>query len=126
MIVVTTDSIPGYRVEAVLGEVLGLAVRSANWCDNIGTPFRGLTLDEMPDLTNHRYQHRLEVLARLRSEAQRVGGNAVVGIKFDAIATHTGLSELSVVGTAVVVSPIPAGEPGATPQSEAAAAQVKR
>lgn len=125
MIVVTTDTIPGFRIEAVLGEVFGLAVRSANWGDNMGTPFRGLSLEEMPDFTNARYQHRLEVLERLRSEARRVGGNAVVGVTFDALVTPSGLSEVSVVGTAVVVRPIPAGEPGSTSQSaaEAAAAQ---
>lgn len=121
MMIVTTEQIPGYRVEAVMGEVIGLAVRSANWGDNVGTPFQGLSLDELPEFTNARYQHRFEVLQRLGQEAQRRGANAVVGIRFDSVVTRAGLSELSVVGTAVQVLPIPAGEPGATRQSAAAA-----
>lgn len=122
MIVVTTEQIPGYRIEAVMGEVIGLAVRSANWGDNIGQPMRGLSLNELPLFTNARFQQRVEVLDRLRQEAARRGANAVLGIRFDGIVTEQGLSELSVIGTAVYVEPIPEGEPGATSQSAAAAA----
>lgn len=30
MLIVTTNDIPGYRIEAVFGEVMGMTVRSAN------------------------------------------------------------------------------------------------
>lgn len=118
MIVVTTDGIPGYRIEAVMGEVIGLVVRSANWGDNVGTPFRGLSLEELPQFTSARFGQRVEVLERIRSEAARRGANAVVGARFESTVAHS-LSELMVVGVAVRVVPIPDGEPGATAQSAA-------
>ncbi|NCQ53909.1 hypothetical protein CO052_00830 [Candidatus Saccharibacteria bacterium CG_4_9_14_0_2_um_filter_41_9] len=40
MLVVTTNTIPGYEVTEVYGEVFGLVVRSRNIFSNIGSSFR--------------------------------------------------------------------------------------
>lgn len=116
MIVVTTFEIPGYRINAVLGEVMGLTVRSLN----IGTSFtaglRSIGGGEIPEYTKIMYQSRQEVMNRMVVEAERRGANAIVAMRFDTDSINQ-FSEVCAYGTAVVVEPLGAGEAGATPQS---------
>ncbi|WP_432559322.1 YbjQ family protein [Granulicoccus sp. GXG6511] len=122
MLIVTTNGIPGYRIEAVLGEVMGMTVRSANLGSNIAAGLRSLGGGEMPELTKVVYDSRNEVMSRMWGECVRRGGNAVVGMVFDTSDLGKSFTEVCAYGTAVVVTPIPEGEPGATPQSIARAA----
>lgn len=116
MIVVTTNEIPGYRVTAVLGEVMGLTVRSTNIGSNFTASLRSIGGGEIPEYTKIMYESRAEVMHRLVSEAQQRGANAILMMRFDTGAIGQ-FSEVCAYGTAVVVEPVPAGEPGATPQS---------
>jgi len=125
MIVVTTQDIPGYRVTAVLGEVMGLTVRSANLGANLTAGFRALGGGEMPEYTQLVYESRQQVLQRMIDEALRRGANAIVATRFDSEAIAQSFSEICVYGTAVVVEPLAAGQPGATPQSAQQAAQAQ-
>lgn len=122
MLIVTTNGIPGYRIEAVLGQVMGMIVRSANLGSNLAAGFRSLGGGEMPELTKVVYESRNEVMSRTWSECVRRGGNAIIGMRFDTGEIGKNLTEVCAYGTAVVVTPIPEGEPGATPQSAARAA----
>lgn len=122
MLIVTTNGIPGYRIEAVLGQVMGMAARSANFGSNIAAGLRSFGGGELPELTKVVYESRNEVISRTWSECVRRGGNAIVGLRFDTGELGKNLTEICAYGTAVVVSPIPEGEPGATPQSIARAA----
>lgn len=125
MIVVTTNEIPGYRVVAVMGEVTGLTVRSANIGANFTAGFRAIGGGEIPEYTKIMYESRAEVMRRMTSEAQRRGANAIIAMRFDTGSIGQQFSEVCAYGTAVVVEPIAAGEAGATPQSaqQAGAAQ---
>lgn len=122
MIVVTTPDVPGYRITAVLGEVMGLTVRTANIGANFTAGFRAIGGGEVPEYTQLVYQSRQQVMARMVEEAQRRGANAIVAMRFDSESIAQSFSEICVYGTAVVAEPIPGGEPGATPQSAALAA----
>ncbi|MCB7135388.1 YbjQ family protein [Cellulosimicrobium marinum] len=117
MIVVTTNEVPGYRIDAVLGEVMGMTVRSANFGANFTAGFRALGGGEVKEYTQLVYESRQEVMHRMVQEAQRRGANAVIGMRFDTGDIAQQFSEVCAYGTAVVVAPIPAGQPGATAQS---------
>lgn len=125
MIVVTTQDIPGYRVTAVLGEVMGLTVRAANIGANLTAGIRALGGGEVPEYTQLVYESRQQVLRRMIDEALRRGANAIVATRFDSEAIAQSFSEICVYGTAVVVEPLAAGQPGATPQSAQQAAQAQ-
>lgn len=116
MIIVTTNDIPGYRIQAVLGEVMGLTVRSTNIGAGITAGFRALGGGEIPEFTRIMYESRQEVMNRMVTEAQRRGANAIVAARYDSGALGN-FSEVCAFGTAVVAEPIPAGSPGSTPQS---------
>ena len=122
MIVVTTNEIPGYRVTAVLGEVMGLTVRATNIGSSFTASLRSIGGGEIPEYTKIMYESRAEVMHRLVTEAQSRGANAILMMRFDTGAIGQ-FSEVCAYGTAVVVAPIPAGEPGATPQSAQALVQ---
>lgn len=117
MIVVTTNDLPGYRIDAVLGEVMGMTVRSANIGQNFVAGFRAMGGGEVTEYTQLVYASREEVMARMSQQAQQRGANAVIAMRFDTGDIAQAFSEVCAYGTAVVVSPIGEGEAGATKQS---------
>jgi uncharacterized protein YbjQ (UPF0145 family) len=121
MIVVTSDQIPVYRIQAVLGEVMGLTVRATNLGATFSAGIRSIGGGELPEYTRIMYESRHEVMRRMTEEAQQRGANAIVAMRFDTDAIGQ-FSEVCAYGTAVIAEPIPAGEPGATGQSAQMAA----
>src|SRR5699024_8333568 len=101
MIVVTTNEIPGYRIEAVMGEVMGLTVRSANIGQNFVASFRSIGGGEVTEYTRLVYESRQEVMNRMTTEGQRRGANAVIGMRFDTGDIAQSFSELCAYGTPV-------------------------
>src|SRR5665647_2670039 len=80
---------------------------------------------EVPEYTQLVYESRQQVVQRMVDEALRRGANAIVATRFDSEAIAQAFSEICVYGTAVVVEPLAAGQPGATPQSAQLAAQAQ-
>ena len=117
MLIVTTNDIPGYRIEAVFGEVMGMTVRSANIGANFVASFRSLGGGEVNEYTQLVYESRQQVMQRMWEQAMQRGANAIVACRFDNGDIAANFSEVCCYGTAVAVVPIPEGEPGATPQS---------
>lgn len=117
MIVVTSNEIPGYRIDAVLGEVMGMTVRSANFGQNFVASFRTITGGEVSQYTQLVYESRNEVMNRMMQDAHQRGANAIIAMRFDTGDIGQAFTEVCAYGTAVVASPIPQGEPGATVQS---------
>ncbi len=117
MLIVTTNDIPGYRIEAVLGEVMGMTVRSANIGANFVAGFRAMGGGEVTEYTKLVYESRHQVMQRMWEQAVARGATAIVGARFDTGSIGAQFSEVCAYGTAVVALPIPAGEVGATPQS---------
>ena len=117
MLIVTTNDIPGYRVDAVLGEVMGMTVRSANIGANLVASFRAIGGGEVNEYTKLVYESRQQVMERMWQQALERGANAIVAMRFDTGDIAQAFTEVCAYGTAVVVSPVAEGEPGATAQS---------
>ncbi|RAN69389.1 hypothetical protein B5P43_36295 [Bacillus sp. SRB_336] len=117
MIIVTTNDIPGYTIDAVFGEVMGLTVRARHIGAQLTAGFRSLGGGELPEMTKALYESRLEVVARMVTEAEGKGANAIVAARFDTSDMGQNWTEVCSYGTAVFVIPIPGGQPGATGQS---------
>ncbi len=107
MFMVTTNDIPGYRITQVLGEVMGLTVRSTDFGQGFTAGFRSLGGGEIPEFTQVMYEARQVVMQRMWGEAQQRGGNAIVAMRFDA-GSIANFTEICAYGTAVVVEPIAA------------------
>ena len=117
MIIVTTNDIAGYRIDAIYGEVMGLTVRSRDIGASFTASLRSIAGGELPEMTRLLYESRHEVMRRMIAEAEAKGANAIVAMRFDTSDLGTNWTEVCAYGSAVIVSPIAAGEPGSTLQS---------
>ena len=104
MLVVTTNDIPGYKIEEVYGEVFGLIVRSRNVFSNFGASLRTIIGGEVKGYTALLSDSREHALARLRQAAADKGANAVVAMRFDSGDIGGVMNEVAAYGTAVRVS----------------------
>ena len=103
MLITTTNDLPGYAVEEVLGEVFGLTVRSRNVGSQIGAGLKSLLGGELRGMTKALVDSRSQVVERLTEEAQRRGGNAVLAMRFDTSEMGGTWTEICAYGTAVRV-----------------------
>ncbi|MCL2091732.1 MAG: YbjQ family protein [Micrococcales bacterium] len=126
MLIVTTNEIAGYQIESVLGEVMGLTVRSQHIGANIMAGFKSIGGGEISEYTRLVYDSRNQVMERMWQEAQRRGANAVIAMRFDNGDIASNFTEVCAYGTAVVVRPIATLEEGGTPQSVAHAQQPQQ
>jgi uncharacterized protein YbjQ (UPF0145 family) len=117
MLIVTSNDIPGHRIDAVFGEVMGLTVRSRDLGGQVMAGFRSLVGGELRELTQVLYDSRQEVMARMVAEAEQRGANAIIAMRFDTAHMANSWSEICAYGTAVFAVPLADGEPGATAQS---------
>jgi uncharacterized protein YbjQ (UPF0145 family) len=106
VIVVTTNDIPGYKVDEVYGEVFGLIVRSRNVFSNFGASIRTIIGGEVKGYTTLLSDSREQALSRLRDEAATHGANAVLAMRFDSGDIGGIMNEVAAYGTAVKISPI--------------------
>jgi uncharacterized protein YbjQ (UPF0145 family) len=103
MIITTTNDLPGYAVEEVLGEVFGLTVRSRNVGSQLGAGLKSLVGGELKGMTKALSDSRAQVIERLSEEAQSHGGNAVLAMRFDTSEMGGTWTEICAYGTAARV-----------------------
>jgi uncharacterized protein YbjQ (UPF0145 family) len=106
MIVVTTNDLPGHRIDEVLGEVWGLTVRSRNAFSQFGAGLKSIVGGELKGMTKALYESRNEVMNRMVEEAERRGANAIVAMRFDTSEMGETWTEICAYGTAVKVTKI--------------------
>src|SRR5262252_2964495 len=103
MIVTTMNDIPGYEVTDVFGEVMGLTVRSRNLGSQIGASFKSILGGELKGMTKALVDSRHEVMERMTAEAEAVGANAIIAMRFDTSEMGPNWTEICAYGTAVRV-----------------------
>jgi len=103
MIVVTSDSIPGRRVVKTLGLVKGNTIRARHMGKDILAGLKGIVGGEISEYTKMVAESREQSLDRLIEEAESLGANAVVAIRFTTASMMQGAAELLAYGTAVII-----------------------
>jgi uncharacterized protein YbjQ (UPF0145 family) len=103
MLITTTNDLPGYEIEEVLGEVFGLTVRSRNVGSQIGAGLKSIMGGELRGMTKALVDSREQVIERLVAEAEARGGNAVLAMRFDTSEMGGTWTEICAYGTAVRV-----------------------
>ncbi|GAQ54746.1 YbjQ family protein [Streptomyces acidiscabies] len=104
VLVVTTNDVPGYRVDQVIGEVFGLTVRSRHIGSQIGAGLKSLIGGELKGLTKTLVETRNEAMQRLIEQARARGANAVLAFRFDVTEAADVGTEVCAYGTAVVLA----------------------
>jgi uncharacterized protein YbjQ (UPF0145 family) len=103
--VTTQFELDGFRVTRTLGVVRGIVVRSRSIFGTIGAGLQTLVGGNITLLTNLCEKTRLEAFELMLQHAAELGGNAVVGARYDATEVMQGVTEVLAYGTAVVVEP---------------------
>ncbi|MGD0712662.1 MAG: YbjQ family protein [Gaiellaceae bacterium] len=101
MIVTTMNDIPGYAVDEVYGEVMGLTVRSRNIGSQIGAGLKSILGGELKGMTKALVESRQQVMARMVEEAEATGANAIIAMRFDTSEMGGQWTEICAYGTAV-------------------------
>ena len=109
MLVTTTNEIPGWQIQRVIGEVFGLTVRSRNAVSQMGAGLKSIFGGELQGMTKNLAESRNEVMNRMLEAARARGGNAVICMRFDTSDMADTWTELCAYGTAVVAVPIDEG-----------------
>lgn len=104
--VTTQFEIDGYRVVRTLGVVRGIVVRSRSIFGTIGASLQTLVGGNITLLTQLCEKTRAEAFNLMLQHAAELGGNAVVGARYDATEIMQGVTEVLAYGTAVVVEPV--------------------
>jgi len=103
--VTTQFEIDGFRVLRTLGVVRGIVVRSRSIFGTIGAGLQTILGGNITLLTNLCEKTRSEAFDLMLQHAAELGGNAVVGARYDATEVMQGVTEVLAYGTAVVVEP---------------------
>ena len=101
MLIATTNELPGYDIEEVFGEVMGLTVRSRNLGSQIGAGLKSIMGGELKGMTKALVDSRNQVIDRMVSEAEARGANAIVAMRFDTSEMGGNWTEICAYGTAV-------------------------
>jgi len=103
MIVTTMNDIPGYEVDEVYGEVMGLTVRSRNIGSQLGASLKSIIGGELKGMTKALVDSRQQVMDRMAQEAEAKGANAIIAMRFDTSEMGPQWTEICAYGTAVRV-----------------------
>jgi uncharacterized protein YbjQ (UPF0145 family) len=106
IIIVTTPTLPGYRIVKILGVVHGLTVRTRGVGGKFVAGIEGMFGGEVTTYSSEAEKARRESLQRLIDKATGMGANAVIATDFETSDILQGTATLfSAYGTAVVVEP---------------------
>tara|TARA_Y100000588_G_C13556336_1_gene628426 strand:+ start:62 stop:397 length:336 start_codon:yes stop_codon:yes gene_type:complete len=104
MIVTNTETVAGYKITELLGLVQGNTVRAKNVGRDIMAGLKNLAGGELKGYTELLTESRQEALTRMIAQAEQLGANAIVNVRFTTSSVTSGASELYAYGTAVKVS----------------------
>ena len=103
MIVVTTEQIEGKRIIETLGLVRGSTIRARHVGRDVMAGLRNVVGGEIKDYTVLLARAREEALQRMIEQAEKMGANAIVGVRFVTSMVMSGAAEMVAYGTAVKI-----------------------
>lgn len=104
MIITTTDIIAGKEIRETLGIVKGSTIRAKHVGKDIMAGLRTIVGGEIKEYVEALGEAREEALSRMLREAEALGADAIVSVRFTTSQVMSGAAELMVYGTAVKFS----------------------
>lgn len=99
----TAFELPGYRIVRNIGMARGIVVRSRSIFGTIGGGLQTLVGGNITLFTSLCERARVDAYTLLAEHAAKMGGNAVIGVRYDATGVGGGVTEVLAYGTVVVV-----------------------
>jgi uncharacterized protein YbjQ (UPF0145 family) len=103
MLISNLELIPGRRVVEHLGLVQGSSVRAKHVGRDIMASLKNVFGGELKAYTELLQESREEAMQRLQQQAEAVGANAILNVRFSTSSVAQGAAEIYVYGTAVIL-----------------------
>ena len=103
MIISNTETVPGRTITQFFGIVSGSTVRTKHIGRDLMASFKNIFGGELKGYTELLTESREDAMARMVLEAESLGANAVVNVRFSTSSVAQGAAELFAYGTAVVL-----------------------
>ncbi len=104
MLVSNLEIIFGKKIQKHLGLVQGSSVRAKHAGRDIMAGLKNLVGGELKGYTELLQESRKEATDRMVAQAQSIGANAVLNVRYSTSSIAAGAAEIYVYGTAVVIS----------------------
>ena len=101
MIVVTASQIAGREITDTLGMVKGNTIRAKHIGKDILAGLRSIVGGEIKEYTEALNEAREEAIRRMIKDAEKLGADAIIEVRFTTSQVMAGAAELLVYGTAV-------------------------
>jgi uncharacterized protein YbjQ (UPF0145 family) len=105
MIVTPASALAGHRLARTFGLVYGNTIRARHVGKDILAALKNLVGGEIHEYTKLMAESREQAIDRMVAQAQALGANAVVNVRFSTSYIMANASEILVYGDAVIVEP---------------------
>ena len=105
MLITTQDQLEEYNIKRTLGMVQGSTIRARHIGTDILAGLRNLIGGEVHEYTKMLAESREQSLDRMKIDADKLGANAIVCLRFTTSTIMSGMAEFLAYGTAVIVEP---------------------
>lgn len=103
MIITTSEQITGKNITRTIGLVKGSTIRARHVGRDIVASLRGLVGGEITEYTKMMAEAREESIKRLVEDAEKIGANAIVSMRFGTSMVMQNAAEVIAYGTGVVI-----------------------
>jgi uncharacterized protein YbjQ (UPF0145 family) len=103
MIMVNTDFVSGKKITKTIGLVRGNTIRARHIGKDIKAALRNIVGGEITDYTKMMAESREQALDRMVEEAESLGANAIINVRFSTSMIMQNAAEILAYGTGVVV-----------------------
>lgn len=103
MILTNTETVPGLKVVAHYGLVQGSTIRAKNIGRDFMAGMKNLVGGELVGYTELLQESRDQAIERMTAQAEALGANAVINLRFSTSSVAAGAAEILCYGTAVLV-----------------------
>lgn len=103
MIITNIESVPGTKIVEHFGLVSGSTIRAKHVGKDILASFKNLVGGELKGYTELLQESRRQAMDRMIEQADQLGANAIVNVRFSTSSVAQGAAELYAYGTAVRV-----------------------
>ncbi len=101
MILTTSNDVAGRQIRETLGLVRGNTIRAKHIGKDILAGLRNIVGGEIKEYTEALNEAREEAMKRMIKQAEEIGADAIIEIRFTTSQIMSGAAELLVYGTAV-------------------------
>jgi uncharacterized protein YbjQ (UPF0145 family) len=103
VILTNTETVPGKEIVQFFGVVSGSTVRAKHIGRDLMASLKNIVGGELKGYTELLSEAREDALERMTKQAESLGANAVVNVRFSTSSVAQGAAELFAYGTAVIV-----------------------